>query len=215
MTKISKECGLPFMADMVRAVRADRKTQTRRICKLPHQNPLGQWEPTTFGGPNGGRTSKGETVPEHTAIWHTRTGDSIAAPYIVGDRLWVRENYRLDVGFNDLPPREVQDTASVWYEADVGLASLRGLAFQGKLRPGMFMCRWMSRILLEVVSVRVERLQDISDADALAEGVDRTNTSICGYAKARYRTLWEKINGAGSWDLNPWVWVVVFKRITP
>lgn len=210
MTKISKERGLPFMADMVRAVRDGTKTQTRRICKLPHQNPLGQWEPTTFGGPNGGRTSKGETIPEHAAIWHTRTGDCISARYAAGDRLWVRENWRTVEAADKTPPRDLTAAHRIWFEADA--PHQPGF---GKFRPGMFMCRWMSRILLEVVSVRVERLQDISRGDAMGEGCPFPNMAQGDDPRQWYADLWEQINGPGSWAVNPWVWVVEFKRITP
>ncbi|MEQ1663215.1 MAG: hypothetical protein ABL877_11025 [Thiobacillus sp.] len=77
------------------------------------------------------------------------------------------------------------------------------------------MPRWASRILLEIVGVRVERLQDISEADAIAEGVGGDVTVTPCFAVERYRALWESINGPGSWDVNPWVWVVEFKRVTP
>lgn len=73
------------------------------------------------------------------------------------------------------------------------------------------MPRSLSRITLEVTGVRVERLQDISEADAIAEG---TPFPFGGWVGG-YQKLWESINGPGSWDLNPWVWVVEFKRVTP
>jgi hypothetical protein len=81
------------------------------------------------------------------------------------------------------------------------------------------MPRWVSRILLEITHVRVERLQDISQEQSEAEGVgflraapdfDETLT-----AKQLYEILWDHINGAGAWGGNPWVWVVEFKRVTP
>jgi hypothetical protein len=80
------------------------------------------------------------------------------------------------------------------------------------------MPRWASRILLEVVSVRVERLQDISKADAMAEGVAEWKTYLHGLQPSMehcyaYEDLWESINGPGSWETNPWVWVVEFKRV--
>ena len=92
--------------------------------------------------------------------------------------------------------------------------------------PSIHMPRWASRILLEVVSVRVERLHDCSEADALAEGVkgepcDHIRLSCdeigcCGpTAKGMYAALWDQINGAGAWAANPWVWVIEFKRVTP
>lgn len=101
-------------------------------------------------------------------------------------------------------------------------------------RPSIFMPRWASRITLEITDVRVERLKDISDGDAMAEGIyteltkedtahgdmwigTRINGSKCvlmpGVPQLHYSDLWESINGAGSWNANPWVWVVEFKRI--
>lgn len=95
-------------------------------------------------------------------------------------------------------------------------------AWVTRWRPSIHMPRWACRIQLEIVSVRVERLQDINEADALAEGIPyRQAADWMGRGGARrdfgpkdaYRTLWEQINGAGSWDANPWVWVVEFKRV--
>ena len=78
------------------------------------------------------------------------------------------------------------------------------------------MPRAASRITLEITAVRVERLQDISEADALAEGVTAKKTpDACYTAREAYAVLWESINGADSWDLNPWVWVIEFKKVTP
>lgn len=101
----------------------------------------------------------------------------------------------------------------VFYRADGECLALQ------PWRPSIHMPRWASRITLEVTSVRVERLQDISEADALAEGVNahqdhhgRPTTSIYSPVQA-YRDLWEQINGPGSWDANPWVWAVDFKRL--
>jgi hypothetical protein len=88
------------------------------------------------------------------------------------------------------------------------------------------MPRWASRITLQVTGVRVERLQDISQADAIAEGIERVGPwknywlgdrgaagMHCSSAVMSYRTLWESINGPGSWDANPWVWVIEFERL--
>jgi hypothetical protein len=82
-----------------------------------------------------------------------------------------------------------------------------------KWTPSIHMPRWASRILLEIVSVRVERLQEISRGDAMAEGCPFPNMADGDDPRQWYAGLWEQINGHGSWDANPWVWVVEFKRV--
>lgn len=81
-------------------------------------------------------------------------------------------------------------------------------------RPSIHMPRWASRITLEITEVRLERLQDIGDEDCLAEGIYPTSTGLYpGSPRAAYQKLWEQINGPGSWEANPWVWAVSFKRV--
>ena len=218
-----KEKPILFSAPMVCALLGGSKTQHRTLVKLPHQNPLGVWEPFLWGGPNGGKTREGLTVPERMTISHSRTGEIIGYPYgQPGDRLWVRETWRTDASLDDKAPRTFNGWP-VQYSADGEV--LRHGAFygntKGKKRPSLFMPRWASRLLLEVVSVRVERLQAISEADALAEGVNPSAAEsfarVAGVTRPAglaYRDLWEKINGAGSWDANPWVWCVEFRRVT-
>lgn len=119
----------------------------------------------------------------------------------IGDALWVRETYCEN------------NMGDPVYKATADL-EVRDLEWEfGKVRwkPSIYMPRWASRLTLEITGVRVERLQDISDTDAMAEGVDRTNTSLRGYAKERFKRLWQSINGTDSWDANPWVWVLEFK----
>lgn len=222
---------------MVRALLAGTKTQTRRVVKLPHQNPLGRWEPQTFGGPNGGRLASGETIPEQGGIWHTRTGDSLGCPYgQPGDRLWVREtHYAWGHWTKRLNPKKrreewhfVDETLgaglSYRYEADEKLPRRkRELHEVGWWkRPAIFMPRAASRIMLEITEVRVQRLQEISEPDARAEGAPCYEDGIdppppdaeCEWSyRASFRRLWESINGPGSWDANPWVWAITFRRI--
>jgi hypothetical protein len=201
-----------FSAAMVIALLDGRKTQTRRIVKLPHNNPLGQWEPTTIGGENGGRTADGKTVPLQGGIWHTRTGECLMSPYQPDDRLWVRETHSIRVR-----PEETTDgMGRVWYQATMqGDPHIRW-------KPSIHMPRWASRITLEVTGVRVERLQEISEADARAEGIDplsmfnwRPDEVWSTNPQAqRYAELWNDLNTARGygWDVNPWVWVVEFRR---
>ncbi len=202
-----KERPILFSGAMVRALLAGTKTQTRRVVKLRN----GQYMPPSQRADSNGWVQMLRLCP-------------YGQP---GDRLWVREAWRTYRGNDKTPPRELTTAHYIWFEADepINLA-------QGKLRPGMFMPRWASRITLEVTGVRVERLQDISEADAIAEGIERTPSmgkpgafQWCDYRvpnepsewfndPARsYQTLWEQINGPGSWDANPWVWVVEFKRL--
>lgn len=185
-----KERPIIFSAPMVRALLDSTKTQTRRVVKChveDYDGALITWASCPYGQP--------------------------------GDRLWVRETFTdlLGTGIEHRPIPSGPLQRYV-YAADIKPGSNSDEArkeFGIKWKPSIFMPRAASRITLELTAVRAERLQDISDADALAEGVDRTNTSISGYAKERYRRLWESINGPDSWAQNPWVWVIEFKRVQP
>lgn len=185
------ERGILYRGTMVRAILAGTKTQTRRICKPAEAVAL------SF------------IVNSGDGTWGDEEGDVIfRCPYgQPGDHLWVRETF--------WQPR---DKSEILFRADGAILGC------GKWTPSIHMPRAASRILLEVVSVRVERLQDISEADAIAEGIEKTPSglwSLYGQAevdgtyspRASYRALWESINGAGSWDANPWVWVVEFKQL--
>lgn len=176
---------------------------------------------------------------------HGMAGD--ACPHGAhGDRLRVRETFfaygRWETRFSTKKARDEWHFVDMTTECDrtyqfaadspdLVLAAGRGGALPGwHKRPAIFMPRAASRILLEIVSVRVERLNDCSEADAIAEGVHKFTDSFMrglpgweGYpgafarpdAYTAYYDLWEKINGAGSWDANPWVWAIEFKRVTP
>ncbi|MNL34799.1 hypothetical protein D3C87_1567900 [compost metagenome] len=155
-----------------------------------------------------------------------------------GDRLWVREAYRFTDTFDADSPSRVAERcldagyskpwAPLKFESDgdrrnwmnVGTPTYPTTSPRaGKLRPGIHMPRWASRIDLEITDVRVERLNDISESDAVDEGfyqaVRESPNGIGEDVIGWYRELWELINGASSWDANPWVWVVEFKRDRP
>ena len=171
---------------MVRAILDGTKTQTRRIVKpLPSGHAL-----TVTMHPIG----HAEFYRNHRCL------DIVRCPYSKpGDNLWVRETWS-DKG--DMRP---------FYRADNG----SWLPYGGKWKPSIFMPRWASRITLEVESVRVERLQAISEADAIAEGIKPFPSSPSKIPVMQYQDLWESINGPGSWQANPWVWVITFKRVKP
>ncbi|ALN79462.1 hypothetical protein [Lysobacter antibioticus] len=187
----ARERPILFSAPMVRAILNGTKTQTRRLVKLNMA----------------GRVQRGAAKQ-----WHIADPDAVAAcPYgQPGDRLWVRETFIASRGYDELPPTKFGNKP-LWYVADGEPDKARWWHLSDRRRPAIHMPRWACRIVLEVTGVRVERLQGISDADAGAEGVDRTNTSVAGYARERFRRLWASTGG--DWDANPWVWAVEFKRL--
>lgn len=183
-----KERPILFSGAMVRSLLNCTKSQTRRVVK-----------PRYITKDDFGR----DLVPAFPEI---------ASPYgQPGDRLWVREAWATHACFDNIPPRDLT-TRSIHYQAD-------GKVETGKYRQAFHMPRWASRIDLEITGVRVERLNDISENDAKAEGVHGCDWGhgmdyggpAC-YTKP-FKALWEQINGAGSWDTNPWVWAVEFKRV--
>lgn len=205
-----RERPILYSGPMVRAILEDRKTMTRRIMKpQPHA---------------GVRSSP--FVPSGIEDGH---GREVRCPYgEPGDRLWVRESFwGCDLpGYGDQPCVVYDDE---WRGKEYRAAEPRPWARKFGRIPSIHMPRDCSRITLEIVRVRVERLNDISEADAQAEGADALNFDNCGAAELAlldmplmdvgtpYRNgfafLWECINGAGSWAANPWVWAVEFRRV--
>jgi len=190
---------------MVRALLDRTKTQTRRALKVRCQE-IGERDDGSLWP----WSENPDTAADH---WH-------ACPYgQPGDRLWVRET------FCDLDDGEFEYRADG--ECDPNVVP--------RWTPSIHMPRAASRILLEIVSVRVERLSDISEADAVAEGVlpvakvrpfdehehqfwrdyrlSGDGTFCVRTPKESFASLWRSINGADSWEDSPWVWVVEFKRV--
>jgi hypothetical protein len=207
------------------------KTQTRRVLKGAWQNALEGHDrvKTWFAPPNVPK----EGIPNlwaQSGIWAEKHGPRGYnrflgfAAYRPGDILWVREAWRTGGVFDPVLPRNIPRTAHIAFEADAGRAHLTG-----KLRPGMFMPRWASRITLEVTGVKIERLQGISEADAIAEGiarhtgpdtpytwVGRHNTGQSFDPRCAYAGLWDDIRHdqpEHGWDANPWVAAYTFRVI--
>lgn len=210
-------------APMVRATLAGTKTQTRRLVK-PKRLPDGHWMVETRG------------TRHELTHWDNDQADTspIACPYgQPGDRLWVRESTEADYDTYDavVLARYCADRATVMYTDEDDGEPIQAAAhwdYPRDVRPSIHMKREQARITLEITRVRVERLQDIGEADAVAEGVApqptcRPDDDTAAFSRigrvhgdsfpiARYAALWEHINGPGSWAANPWVWVVEFKR---
>ena len=186
---------------MVRAILAGNKTMTRRVVRGQPFREHTFWESSSSGNWFG--------VDEDTK---TR-GPDIQCPYgQIGTNLWVRETWAAQTAFDDMPPRDIGDQAVIEYQAGGTncLGPKTGICSRGKWRPSIHMPRWACRLLLEVKSVRVERLQDISLNDIHAEGRPKRENA----AHKWYRGLWNSINekrGYG-WDVNPWVFVIEFER---
>jgi hypothetical protein len=210
-----KERPILFSAPMIRALLAGSKTQTRRAVA---------------------------NVDADGTVWRSRHRIAGVRPFTdappdilewcpygqPGDQLWVRECWAPNSG----------SAGGFLYRADhFSAASFSSIDLKtgicthstARWRPSINMPRIASRITLEVTGVRVERLQDISEADAVAEGIEPyTDFAPAGQHWRRYRdggmncyvdnpiasyaSLWTEINGPGSWEANPWVWVVEFKR---
>lgn len=200
---------------MVKAILDGRKTMTRRVVK-PVLGPQALWEPWEGVG-----TYRPMGVTADIPIEARAT--ILYSPYHVGQRLWVRETWA------PLPGGPITKDNGVIYRADDGNA-------KWTWKPSIFMPRWASRITLEVTSVRVERLNNITEEDAEKEGCEGLCPfHLCngrGYLPQQHTAtepveckcgdltqtdvfaeLWESINGKGSWAQNPYVWVVSFKRL--
>lgn len=202
-----------FSAPMVRATLDGRKTQTRRIIPF-NRHP----EHTTL-------MNHPQWAGPHETCWMDQSdpvggGYVIRRGYPVGTRLWVKEAWWRPVDFfYPRGPWKRGGTTFVRYAVDDAHTAINMDRAQYdqimRMKPGkkssLHMPRWASRITLEVTDVRVQRLQEISEEDAIAEGV----TSGGALALPLFEAIWKKINGPGSWAANPWVWAYTFRRIKP
>ncbi len=202
---------------MVRAILAGNKTQTRRIVKPQPEvaDRLGVPAelPDVF------------KIRRSPIFSDALSNDSFCkefAPYgVPRERLWVREAWRLSTATSE---------TLIQYRADGAFADFHDLIEDNNIdlgdealdkvfnhanewRPSIFMSRWASRLTLGITDVRVERLQDISESDVQAEGFPYHPMQLEGAKRRWYRALWESLNGPGSWDVNPWVWVISFSRV--
>lgn len=225
-----KERPILFTGAMVRALLDGTKTQTRRVVKP--QPDFASARVALDGDVGGTHVVYDDDfggIGLKRGSFTAFVLPNIHCPYgTPGDRLWVRETWLEDpeddgtwhytsyMSCKGSPlseiPRKFQKPEHCIYREGWDGVDVRW-------RPSIHMPRWASRILLEIVAVRVERLQDIGVEDIEAEGVATSDEAIMEHGcRARvldFTRLWESINRAGSWDANPWVWVVEFKRVTP
>jgi hypothetical protein len=198
-----------FSAEMVRAILDGRKTQTRRKMSVqpwPDASvTVEHYHPTVID-------RHGDMQPGKEIFGaHWDDGEyGLRCPYgAPGDKLWVRETW-------------AGHASGIDYAADFAVICLPQA---GPWRPSIHMPRWASRITLRITDIRVERLQDISVADAKAEGCESPLTGAEAPAagpgvfladeRTSFAILWNKIKGPGAWSANPWVWAVAFERVKP
>jgi hypothetical protein len=193
-----KERPILFSGEMVRAILDGRKTQTRRVVKINGSIPM-------------------MVTDKSIEPWNGTKEQLINAMVLAGhrckygragDRLWVKETHFM-LGEKPIYRASCQldqHGKEDWWVSD-------GLMIPDiKWKPSIFMRRKHSRITLEIVSVRVERLKHITHEDCIREGCKPHPCQPSQSCNGDYERLWESINGAGSWDANPWVWVIEFKK---
>lgn len=194
------ERGMIFNAEMVRAILEGRKTQTRRPVKFPLIDK-------NMGCELAGNELAGELAAHN--YWNSPYGKP-------GDRIWVRETFRVHCRATDVATLVYRASVrNSWTEQThrVPVAVCNTPATPEKWTPSIHMPRWASRITLEITDVRVERLNDIRECDAKAEGGQTECTLIGDKYYPGFRSLWKSIYGEESWAANPWVWVIEFKRV--
>ncbi len=233
---------ISFSAPMIRALLDGSKTQTRRVLK---QQPFIDGMGNFCTNDNGKVTCWGQSID---GLPWTANFTKWRVKAKAGDRFWVKEDWRTFISLDAVKPRDVwskdQDRgAGIAFEAGGSMAITKGsaaysfgeerddLAAFGKLRVARFMPKWASRLTLTVSNVRVQRLQDITDRDALAEGIVKHPSGL-GYwvpgvehldknfpwlsrptPREMYAALWDTIHGSGEWGKNPWVTAFTFAAV--
>jgi hypothetical protein len=214
-----------FNGTMVRAILSGAKTVTRRVCR---EMPTAPGLHDLVGGYawNGNVESPALVKYDErgVSVWPFRASRCGG----VGDRLYVRETWcsadYWTTGRSPDPPEHIRyaadNSALDHTSAPPRRLDTRDWSDPKRWRPSIHMPRWASRLSLDVVSVGIERLQDITEDDARREGIEPVNGGwglageswSCGSARGAFQTLWDLIGGDGAWRVNPWVWRVEFER---
>ncbi|UCQ53317.1 hypothetical protein DCF75_11205 [Edwardsiella tarda] len=222
-TESLKERPIIFNDEMVRAILDGRKTMTRRPVKVQPESPSFG---LSFIAESKRKSDEGKyfwSISDACGL--KMRSNPFPCPFgAIGDRLWVRENFAAFDADWIFPGRPHDLKDGPWPKI-LYRASTKKIP-EGTLRPSIHMPRWASRITLEITDVRVERLQGITKDDARAEGVPPAGELLPKYpdtyltprgdfatARVAFQRLWESIYGDDSWDANPWVWVIAFRRV--
>lgn len=215
-----------FSTDMVRAILDGRKTVTRRVIK-----PQPYLVDSTLGVKRWAHDKlKGSDDPlclwdEEDIKMELYESDTVTCPYgyayynAPADELWVRETWATAAAFNHMKPSDIPQGQHIWYGVNDNSDFVVSAGhWRGKRRPSIFMPRWASRIQLRVTDVRVERVQEITEKQAIKEGMELVPVGTATWSNRQsFSILWDKINAKRgySWGSNPFVWVVEFEVIKP
>ncbi len=196
-----KERPITLCGYLVHALLSETKTQARWPIKVPPfvASEDGDWDYTRIAWLADHESGPGwygwmTEYPEEGSI-------PIPCPFAAGDRLWVREQWQAWTEFDKTPPSQIPTSSGINFTAD-------GNVWDARLRSAAHMPRWASRLSLDIVSVRAERLHPLSEKDARAEGA---KARLGLTAKEVLHLLWDSIHGTGSWEQNPWVWVLALQ----
>ncbi len=197
--------GILFRPEMQQAIRDNLKTVTRRIMKP---------QPDADGGLTGVLLKQIPVAPNDDYM--AGSNGQIYSRLMNGEIVYVKAAWAVHFMYDDLPPREIPKQG--WKQGDSIWYKLYGnKAFTGQCEPGqrgkwrspLFMPAWAALDFLQIMSVRPERLQEITEEDAITEGI-KADPTIAVY---EYSRLWDSINKDYSWTSSPWVWRIEFKRV--
>lgn len=219
MTVATKSRPIIMSADSIRAILDDRKTQTRRVVKPQPVRVSNDWdwdaevgEVVIYNGwPHRLEESSGRNKSAAGELYPRK----LVCPYGgAGDLLWVRETWAVAPKWDDTKPRDLPDDIAVFHAADDSWllhGAMPRHGFQGRTRSAQFMPHRFARIERPVVNVRVQRVQEISDEDALAEGVPSIDN---GNPTNAFPVMWDSLNAKRGhpWANNDWVWAITFER---
>ena len=239
---MQKERPILFNGDMVRAILDGRKTQTRR--KLACSSRYSDWQYACktldrddLRGFLPGADENSFLLQKTEGPIVDREWQPVSCPIgNVGEVLYIRETWAVGKCADSLKPSELcpktwlQENNGLWYFAD-RTSPINPISPRGKTRVSIHMPKWAARIKIEITDIRLERLQDISEADAKAEGIKSHQEDAAffyDYMKSSdlrkewfmdpvksFESLWNSVNSVCSWDFNPWVWVIEFERVAP
>lgn len=189
-----------FRTDMIKAILACHKTQTRCVMKPQPSISWMNWAMSEYGG-----EWTGDPNSETLCIL-TKDNKEVRCPYgKVGDLLWVREKHAIECPYGPAKGCDNPDHIIYWANEEQIIRE----SITAKWRPSIFMPKWASRITLQIKSIKVERIQDITSEDCLKEGITPKSVANFFDLKGMFRELWDN-NG---WETNLWVWIVGFEMI--